>query len=73
MAYNENLSLVDAIELTDLDYDKFLKENAVFFECWNGALNHEQLCRISIYVRYKYIDELNEFIKEKQKNQNNGG
>ena len=45
----------------------FLEENAVIFECWKGALNHEQLCRLSVHERYKYIEQLNFFIEEKRK------
>jgi hypothetical protein len=63
--YNQNLSIADALSLTDLDYDIFLKENADIFRLWKGALSHEQLCKIDLNTRFKYIKEVNKQIKER--------
>lgn len=65
--YNQNLSIADALGITDLDYIIFLKENAVIFEFWKGALTHEQLCRIDLETRRIYIEELNKQIKDKNR------
>ena len=39
----------------------------MFFEYWKGALTHTELCKMDIMTRYKYIEELNKFLREKQK------
>lgn len=68
-AYPVEIEWNQAIGIIDVDYDVFIRDNAFIFEHWKGALSHSELCKMDVMTRYKYIQHLNKFIKEKQKQQ----
>lgn len=70
--YPEVYKLIDAIEWTDINYDEFIEMNAAFFEMWKGALSHSELCKMNILTRYKYFEQMQEYIEKRNKEAKKG-